>query len=270
VRKRHSAYQCIDELCFQRNCPLVKEFQRLFESLFEDGGPYVELIRTIAKYRYGIGQAELIAKSQLPDGGYTVSRLHQLEKAGFITSLVSYGRKDKGLYYVIDDEYSLFYLYWMEPKSKVISRKCINQGFWLAQANQPAWKTWAALSFESTCYKHIDQIHQALKIDPGASSETWRFVPKTAQGEGAQIDLLFDGLDGAITLCEIKYSEKPFAIDKSYAQEILKKMELFKQQTKTKKQLFFSIITTMGLKPTMYSEELISSEATLDDLFKNI
>jgi len=270
VRKGYSAYLCIDELCFQRNGPLVKEFERLFVSLFEDAKPYIELIRTIAGHRYGIGQAELIEESKLPDGGNTVRRLHQLEEAGFITSLVPYGRKDKGLYYVIDDEYSLFYLRWIEPKLKVISRKSINQGFWLAQANQPAWKTWAALSFESTCYKHIDQIRKALKIDPGASSGTWRFVPKSGQGEGAQIDLLFDRLDGAITLCEIKYSDKPFAIDKSYAQEILKKMEVFRKQTKTKKQLFFSMITTMGLKPTMYSEELVSSEAVLDDLFKNI
>lgn len=269
IRKGYSAYQSIDELCFQRNGPLVKEFERLFASLFEDAKPYTDLIRIIAGHRYGIGQAELIAKSKLPDGGHTVRRLHQLEESGFITSLVPYGRKEKGLYYVIDDEYSLFYLYWMEPRLKVISRKSINQGFWLAQANQPAWKTWSALSFESTCYKHIDQIRKALNIDPGASSGTWRFVPKSGGGEGAQIDLLFDRLDGAITLCEIKYSDKPFAIDKSYAQEILKKIEVFRQQTKTKKQLFFSMITTMGLKPTMYSEELISSEVVLDDLFKN-
>lgn len=271
VRKGCSAHQCIDELCFQRNGPLVKEFERLFNSLFEDAKPYIELIRTIATYRYGIGQAELITKSKLPDGGNTVRRLHQLEEAGFITSLVPYGRKEKGLYYVIDDEYSLFYLYWIEPKVKLISRKSINQGFWLAQANQPTWKTWVALSFESTCYKHVDQIRKALKIDPGATSGTWRFVPKANQEEtGAQIDLLFDRLDGAITLCEIKYSDKPFAIDKSYAQQILKKMEVFRKQTKTKKQLFFSMITTMGLKPTMYSEELIANEALLDDLFKKI
>ncbi len=269
VRKGCSAHQCIDELCFQRNGPLVKEFERLFASLFEDAKPYIEIIRTIAGYRYGIGQAELIAKLKLPDGGNTVRRLHQLEESGFITSLVPYGRKDKGLYYVIDDEYSLFYLYWIEPKLKLISKKSINQGFWLAQANQPAWKTWAALSFESTCYKHIDQIRKALKIDPGATSGTWRFVPRAKEQEqGAQIDLLFDRLDRAITLCEIKYSDKPFAIDKSYAQEILNKMEVFRKQTKTKKQLFFSMITTMGLKPTMYSEELISNEATLDDLFE--
>jgi len=269
VRKGCSAHQCIDELCFQRNGPLVKEFERLFGSLFEDAKPYIELIRIIAEYCYGIGQAALIAKSKLPDGGSTVRRLKQLEEAGFITSLVPYGRKDKGLYYVIDDEYCLFYLCWIEPKLKVIARKSINQGFWLAQANQPAWKTWAALAFEATCYKHIDQIRKALNIDPGATAGTWRFVPKAKeQDTGAQIDLLFDRLDGAITLCEIKYSDKPFAIDKSYAQEIQKKMEVFSKKTKTKKQLFFSMITAMGLKPTMYSEELIYSEVKLDDLFE--
>ncbi len=270
IRKGRSAHQCIDELCFQNDGPLVKEFSRLFESLFEDAKPYMVLIRIIAQYRYGIGQADLIAKSKLPDGGSTVRKLYQLEEAGFITSLVPYGRKDKGVYYLIDDEYSLFYLYWIEPNSKIIAKKAINEGFWISQSNQPAWKIWTGLSFESTCYKHIDQIRRALKIDPGATVGTWRFIPKAHDEEGAQIDLLFDQLDGAITLCEIKCSNKQFAIDKSYAQELLKKMEVFRKQTKTKKQLFFCIITTMGLKPTMYSEEIITNQAMLEDLFKKI
>ena len=270
IRKGRSAHQCIDELCFQKNGALVNEFERLFESLFEDPKPYVELIRLIAEHRYGIGQSELIALSQLPNGGGTIDRLHQLEEAGFVTSLVPYGHKDRGVYYVMDDEYSLFYLRWIEPHLKTVSKKETNEGFWLSLSHQPTWKAWAGYAFESTCYKHINHIRKALKINPGATVGTWRFVPKPNQGDGAQIDLLFDRLDGAITLCEIKYADKPFAIDKSYAQEILRKMEVFRKQTKTKKQLFFSAITTMGLKPTMYSEELISSEATLDDLFKNI
>jgi len=276
VRKGHSAQQCIHELCFQSDGPLVKEFERLFESLFEDPKPFKQLIRIIAKHRYGVGQSELIGLSKLPDGGGTVNRLHQLEEAGFITSLVPYGHKDRGIYYVIDDEYSLFYLRWIEPNLKTIAKKAINEGFWVSQSNQPIWKIWAGLSFESTCYKHIDQIRNALKIDPGATVGTWRFVPK-AKGaqeeikqEGAQIDLLFDRLDGAITLCEIKCSDNQFAIDKSYAQELLKKIEVFRKQTRTKKQLFFCMITKMGLKKTMYSEEIIANQATLEDLFKEI
>ena len=269
IRKGRSAHQSIDELCFQGDGPLVKEFERLFDSLFEDSKPYKDLIRIIAKHRYGIGQADLVVESKLSDGGNTTRKLHQLEEAGFITSLVPYGRKDKGIYYLVDDEYSLFYLYWIEPNLKTIMKKSINQGFWLSQAHSSSWKSWAGLSFESVCYKHVDQIRSGLNIDPGAVAGTWRYFPKDGE-DGAQVDLLFDRLDGVITLCEIKYSDSPFAIDKAYAKDLIRKMEVFQKQVKTKKQLFFSMITTEGLKPTMYSEELIANEVSLKGLFKDL
>ncbi len=271
VRKGRSAHQCIDELCFQNDGPLVKEFRRLFESLFEDAKAYIDIIRIIAKHRYGIGQAELISKAKLPDGGNAGKRLYQLEEAGFITSLVPYGRKDKGVYYLLDDEYSLFYLRWIAPNLKSITKKAMNRGFWVSQASRPAWKCWAGLSFESVCYKHIDQIRQALNIDPGSIAGTWRCSSRsTDDEEGAQIDLLFDSPDGSITICEIKYSDVPFAIDKAYAHELLKKMEVFRKHLKSEKQLFLAMVTTCGLKPTMYSEEIVTGEVTLDALFKEI
>lgn len=267
VKKGQTAQQCIDELCFQPDGSLVKEFNRLFQSLFADAKPYVDLVRLIAKQRYGIGQAELIEKSNLPDGGGTVTRLRELEEAGFILSLVPYGRKEKGVYYLIDDEYCLFYLHWIEPYLKTITKKAMKEQFWVHQSTQQAWKIWAGLAFESICYKHIDQISKALKITPGATIGTWRYAPK--QGEkGAQIDLLFDRLDNAITICEIKRTEEKFAIDKSYFQELQNKMEVFRKTTKTEKQLFLAMVTTSGLKPTVYSEEYVSSQATLEDLFQ--
>lgn len=271
VRKGQSAHQCIDELCFQSDGPLLKEFGRLFESLFEDAKPYMDLIRIIAKHRYGIGQAELIVKSKLPDGGSTVHKLHQLEEAGFITSLVPYGHKDRGIYYLIDDEYSLFYLYWIESNLKIVAKKAINQGFWLSQSSRSAWKAWAGLAFESVCYKHIDQIRHALNLDPGSIAGTWRYCSKSKdEQEGAQIDLLFDRPDQAITICEIKYSDSLFAIDKIYAQNLLKKMQVFQKHTKLKKQLFLSMVTIFGLKETMYSEEIVTNQVTLKDLFKEM
>jgi hypothetical protein len=270
IEKGRSAHQCIDELCFQSDGPLVKEFTRLFSSLFEDPQPYMDLIRIIAKHRYGIGQSDLIAAAKLPDGGNTVRRLHQLEEAGFVTSMVPYGRKDKGVYYVVDDEYSLFYLYWIEPNLKSISKKSVNEGFWMSQSSRPAWKSWAGLAFESICYKHIDQIRKALKIDPGAIAGTWRYFPKSDDEEGVQIDLLFDRPDGVITLCEIKCSDQPFSIDKSYAHELLRKKEVFQKHVKTHKQLFLSMVTTHGLKATMYSEEIVSGEVSLEALFKEV
>jgi len=269
VRKGLSAQQSIDELCFQRNGPLVSEFERLFESLFEDPKPYTDLIRFIAKHRYGIGQSDLIALSKLPNGGGTIDRLHELEEAGFVTSLVPYGHKDKGVYYVMDDEYSLFYLRWIEPNLKTIAKKEKNEGYWVSLSSQSGWRAWAGYAFESTCYKHINQIRRALHINPGAQVGTWRYAPRTKEEqEGAQIDLLFDRQDGVITLCEIKRSENLFEIDKAYYQELVRKMEVFRKQTRTKKQLFLTMITANGLKPTIYSEELIAGQVSLEDLFK--
>ncbi len=272
IRKGRSANQCIDELCFQNNGALVNEFGRLFSSLFEDPKPYIDLIRIIAQHRYGIGQASLIIQSKLPLGGSTTHRFQQLEEAGFITSIVPYGHKDKGIYYVIDDEYCLFYLQWIEPHLKMISKKAVNKGFWLSFAQRPAWKSWIGIAFESICYKHIDQIRLALRLDPGSIAGTWRYMPrsKTLDQEGAQIDLLFDRPDGSITICEIKNSDKLFAIDKAYAQTLKNKMTIFQKQTRTKKQLFLAMVTALGIQATMYSEELVTNQVTLDDLFKEI
>ena len=84
---------------------------------------------------------------------------------------------------------------------------------------------------------------------------------------GAQIDLLFDRNDDAITLCEIKYADKPFVIDKTTAKAIANKADVFLSQTKTKKQLFTVLITTCGLKANLWSEDIVDAEVTLEDLF---
>ena len=46
-------------------------------------------------------------------------------------------------------------------------------------------------------------------------------------------------------------------------------MEVFQKQTGAKKQLFLSFVTVSGLKPTMYSEEIVASQVTLEALFKD-
>ncbi|MDR1057711.1 MAG: hypothetical protein LBL17_04080 [Coxiellaceae bacterium] len=65
---------------------------------------------------------------------------------------------------------------------------------------------------------------------------SWRCFAKKANIEKeAQIDLLFDRSDGVISICEIKYSEKPFLIDKDYAENLLNEAETYRKYTKIKK-----------------------------------
>ena len=99
-------------------------------------------------------------------------------------------------------------------------------------------------------------------------ASAWRYNPvKQSEEPGAQIDLLFDRDDNAITLCEIKYTDTPFIIDKNYFQKLKQKIDVFKKITKTKKHLFLSVISASGVKQTIYSEEIINGLATLNDLF---
>ncbi|MCK4608586.1 MAG: hypothetical protein KAT71_03815 [Gammaproteobacteria bacterium] len=73
---------------------------------------------------------------------------------------------------------------------------------------------------------------------------------------------------GAVTICEIKYTERPFVIDKGYYDNLLNKAKVYERETHTKKQLFFAIISANGIKKTIYSEEAITDIVVLKDLFK--
>lgn len=130
-----------------------------------------------------------------------------------------------------------------------------------------AWAAWTGYAFEALCYKHVKQIYNTLRISPASIPNTWRYVPlKGSKEQGAQIDLLFDRPDDAITLCEIKYTSKPFVMDRSYAESLELKRLVFKERTDTKKQLFLTLISANGIHQNSYSKGLIDSVVTLDDL----
>ncbi|MBX9620650.1 MAG: hypothetical protein K2X28_01230 [Alphaproteobacteria bacterium] len=57
-------------------------------------------------------------------------------------------------------------------------------------------------------------------------------------------------------------------IDKQYAKNLLKKAEIYQKYSRKRNQLFTAMITSGGLKPTMYSEEIITNHVKLGDLFK--
>ena len=74
-------------------------------------------------------------------GGRVVDKLKQLEEAGFILSFLPHGRQQKGVYYKIIDEYTLFYFHWIEPYLKSTRKQDQSEGYWTAKAQTPAWKS---------------------------------------------------------------------------------------------------------------------------------
>jgi len=69
-----------------------------------------------------------------------------------------------------------------------------------------------------------------------------------------------------ISLCEIKFSNKEFTISKDYDKILRNKRWTFAEETKTKKALHTTLVTTYGVKRNEYWHG-IQSEVTLEDLF---
>lgn len=268
IEKGFSAIKNINNICFSKKGTLYDEFDLLFASLFKKYELHEEIITFIANKREGVSRADIESKFKYK-GGRLTQRLKELEEAGFVITFTPW-KRERGIYYKVIDEYTLFYLTWIAPRAANSISKNIDDRYWDILSGKPAWKAWSGYAFESICFKHISQIKKTLHIPDGTEVSSWRYVAsKDENSSGGQIDLIFDRPDNIVNLCEIKYCSSPFPIDKKYAALMLNREKIYCETTKTKKQIFHSMIVSGGLKNTMYSEEMISSVVTLDDLFKS-
>jgi len=258
-----SATQNIDVICFAKGGLLKKEFLRLYPALFKNAENHIAIITALAAKRQGLTRTELINNTQLSDGGSMKRILDELVHSGFISAYYPYGKKKKNVLYRLTDEYTLFYLQFIEGK--------VNQGenVWQKLSQTQAYKSWSGYTFEGICLKHTSQIKRALSIG-GVYSESSTFYQKGTQySKGVQIDLLIDRNDHVINLFEIKFYNTLFVMTKAYAKSLREKTAIFKAVTQTPKQLFVNMVTTFGLLPNEHSIGLIDEVLTLDDLFDN-
>ena len=263
IKGNRSTIQNIDLLCFSSNGLLRDEFSLMFSSLFENAEKHRAIIRALATSKQGLTRQKIVSISKVAENGNTTKVLEELQQSGFITSYYPFGKKKKGMLYRLTDEYSLFYLQFIENSAHE------GLGTWKHLSQTQAYKTWRGYAFESLCLKHLTQIKKALSIG-GVYSQSSSFYKKgTKEEKGTQIDLVLDRNDQVINLFEIKFSNKPFVITKSYAEQLRQKIWTFQAMTKTRKQLTLIFITTFGLTQNQYSLELVMDDLTLDDLFEH-
>jgi hypothetical protein len=261
-----SAAQNIDALCFKQDGMLFSEYDALFKSLFNKSEYHNQIAKTLMQNKSGMNRKEIAAKCKFALGGRLSIRLSELEAAGFIQQFVPYGHKIKDVHYKLVDEYVMFYLQWILPNRRSLVGKSV---MWKQFYATPKYNAWAGYAFEAVCYKHIDQIYAAMGLSNiGAMASSWRYIPKKgADNEGAQIDLLFERQDKVITLCEIKYYDDTYTLDKNSIAALKRKQRVFVTTTKTKKQIFWCLITQHELKVNLHSIN-ISYNVTSKDLFR--
>lgn len=258
VKKGYSATQIIDQICFSKNGLLRSEFNNIFKSLFNKDEKHQAIIETLAKKGKGLSREEIISSAKLSNGGSITRLLNELEESGFIRKYVPYGKVNRNSLYQLSDFYSLFYFKFI--KQHQLSEK----NYWTNNIDNPKHRAWSGYAFEQVCLYHSDQIKIALGIN-GIETQisSWR---NNSVDKGAQIDLVIDRRDQVVNLCEMKFSIHPYIIDKKYDEELRNKIGQFKSDTKTKKSVLITFISTYGISPNKYSYN-IQNDIKMDALF---
>ena len=264
--KSLSLAQNIDRLFFGADSELNGEFSALYRALFKKPEPYIAVVTALAQVGKGLTRQEILRRSSLPDNGEFSRVLEELEQCGFIRSylpfnsqtLQSDGRLPSDTLFQLTDFFTMFYF------SFISKNHYHDSQFWTHSQNSPAHNAWAGLAFEKLCLSHLPQMKQRLGIAGVQTNAcSWRSRPGSQR---VQIDMLIDRKDETVNLCEMKFSRSEYEIDSDEEQKILRRLDVFQNETGTSKSIILTMVTTSGLKRNSHSD-IIQSVITIDDLF---
>lgn len=261
VRSDKSAIQNINDICFEEHGLLKNEFNRLYPALFDNAEQHIAVIRALAKSNKGLSRTEIIQHGKVSNGSSTTRVLEELEQTGFIMAFHPFGKKKKDKIYRLADEYSNFYLRFIENTTYE------GEGTFLQLSQLQEYKIWCGYAFEGICMKHVPQIKKALGIG-GVYTTTYSYLRKAdAFEKGLQIDMLIERADRVINLFEIKFYNTEFVFTKEYGDKVRERLFLFMRLAKTKAQIRMTMMTTYGIKHNIHSLGLVDPVLTLDVLF---
>lgn len=263
IEKGKSAAQNIQSLCFTKDGILRNEFENLYAALFDNAGNHVKIIKALSSKSKGLERQEILKIIGMSDGGYFSDILKELETSGFITTFEPLEKKKKDTLYRLTDEYSLFYLHFIEGKTKIGSED------WNRISQSQEYKIWSGYAFENLCIKHVDKIKEALGIS-GVQTSVNSFLHKKNKTyeKGFQIDLLIDRKDDVINMCEMKFYAEEYSVTAEYAKKLRTKKEGLKAVTGTKKMIHITFITTYGVFENQNKTDLIDNDFKLDIFFE--
>jgi AAA+ ATPase superfamily predicted ATPase len=264
IQAGESATQAIDRLCFTKDGWLAKEFYDLYPALFGKAEKHIAIIRCLSNKLSGLTRNEIIEICQFQTGGTVSKVLEELEESNFITGYLPFGKFAKEIIFKLTDEYSLFYLKFME------NSKSVGAGTWQSKVAGQSWKSWSGFAFENICLKHVPQIKKMLGISGVYTEQSaWRYVPKAGE-TGVQIDLLLDRQDNCMNLFEIKFYNGVFTVDKQYAANLMTKRQVFLEKTGSKKTIFVTLLTTFGAKTNEHYLQTIQNQLNMSVLFEPV
>lgn len=139
--------------------------------------------------------------------------------------------------------------------------------YWQHNQNSAPINSWRGIAFEDLCMSHIDQIKKALGISGVATTESTLTLRGDGNNKGTQIDLVIERNDRVVNLCEMKFYNSQFAIDKDYDLTLRNRINLLYSYLSRSQTIHLTLITTFGLQFNKYSG-IVQQCLNLDDLFQ--
>lgn len=254
--RRLGMVQNVDRLCFGNGAQLGNEFDELFHSLYKHADRHISVVRALAGKLGGLERGELGKASGVSDGGGLTSTLVELEQCGFIRQFHDFTRRSSDAVYQLIDPFTLFWLRFVENHD--------TRSWWSANYGSPSQRAWSGYAFELCCLLHVDQILHALLV-LGVSHEAFSWRSKASK-PGAQVDLAINRADGVVNLCEMKFSDAPFAISAAYERDLLRKRAVFVEETGTRKAAHLTLVCPHGVEDNPH-RGVVQEVVDMKDLF---
>ena len=254
---RLSLAQNIEELMFKPYGDLKDEYTELFYSLFKKPEKHMAIIKALSETKNGNTRQELSEVGAIGGGAVLTENLQELEQCGFIRKYTNYVKPSNGAYFRLVDPFVLFCLRFL------VSHK---QSSWMEYIHSPSYNAWRGNAFEICCVNHVPEIKAALGI-AGVDTMEYAWRSKTSS-QGAQIDFLIDRKDGVINLCEMKYTDDAFAVDKTEHEKLVNRLSAFQKETQPRKAIHMTLVSANGLLNGKYSsvfQNVITGEQLFSD-----
>lgn len=259
--------QNIDELIFNIDGHLNKEYNEVLKSLFDSKASYYSsIINILSSKQSGFTQTELAYALGEKSGSKIKDAVAELSEAGFIIGLSKLNSKISAKY-IISDPFVLFYNKWVSKfsKNEIIS---LQKPYFSSVINSQSYAIWSGFAFEILCLINIDLYLQTRMTKGLAKSYGyWNFIGNDTD-KGTQIDFIVEYENNVYDIVECKFYNKEFVISKDYKENLLHKIEIFKKYAlKGKYDIKLIMLSSYGCeKNSHYNALNIVSNITLNDI----
>ena len=257
MHPHQSLWENIDRLCLGPRSRLRSETTILLESTMRKSKIYVELFSLLARHKYGMRKQE--ACDAL---GYSTSQfiaaIDEVTRCGYVREYRNLSKPRHPKYIQLMDPFILFHYHFIAPTRGEAPKS------WSDFATETGrYANWRGNAFEIVCLYHVAQLKRALGIN-GIETKEYPWASERKAG-GAQIDLVIERADRITNLCEMKYTNGPFELDRKSAESLARKREVFKEEAGAKQALKTVVVSVNGTTGNHDGE--IAMKIGLDDLF---